>query len=99
MISLSCAEVLSMYVGESEEKLRNCFVQARLSAPSIIFLDEFDAQQRFKGLEYEDRTLSQLLKSIGDRVKGELTKAVHATNDKDLEKKPHLKDVADGKCL
>ncbi|QDZ23516.1 P-loop-containing nucleoside triphosphate hydrolase [Chloropicon primus] len=43
MISLSCAEVLSMYVGESEEKLRNCFVQARLSAPSIIFLDEFDA--------------------------------------------------------
>ena len=43
MISLSCAEVLSMYVGESEEKLRACFVQARLSSPSIIFLDEFDA--------------------------------------------------------
>jgi SpoVK/Ycf46/Vps4 family AAA+-type ATPase len=43
LISLSCAEVLSMYVGESEEKLRNCFVQARLSSPSIIFLDEFDA--------------------------------------------------------
>ena len=43
LISLSCAEVLSMYVGESEEKLRHCFVQARLSSPSIIFLDEFDA--------------------------------------------------------
>ena len=43
LISLSCAEVLSMYVGESEEKLRSCFVQARLSSPSIIFLDEFDA--------------------------------------------------------
>merc|ERR1719410_3163985 len=43
MISLSCAEVLSMYVGESEEKLRACFAQARLSSPSIIFLDEFDA--------------------------------------------------------
>ena len=43
LISLSCAEVLSMYVGESEEKLRHCFVQARLSAPCIIFLDEFDA--------------------------------------------------------
>lgn len=37
------AEVLSMYVGESERALREIFRKARSARPSIIFFDEIDA--------------------------------------------------------
>lgn len=41
--SVSASQVISKFIGESELKLRNIFDQARLSAPSIIFIDEIDA--------------------------------------------------------
>lgn len=37
------AEILSMYVGESERSLREIFRKARSARPSIIFFDEIDA--------------------------------------------------------
>ncbi|KAL4788984.1 P-loop containing nucleoside triphosphate hydrolase protein [Aspergillus venezuelensis] len=37
------AEILSMYVGESERALREIFRKARSARPSIIFFDEIDA--------------------------------------------------------
>ncbi|OJJ06884.1 hypothetical protein ASPVEDRAFT_33145 [Aspergillus versicolor CBS 583.65] len=37
------AEILSMYVGESERALREVFRKARSARPSIIFFDEIDA--------------------------------------------------------
>lgn len=37
------AEILNMYVGESERRLREYFHLARSVSPSILFLDEFDA--------------------------------------------------------
>ncbi|KAE8374329.1 P-loop containing nucleoside triphosphate hydrolase protein [Aspergillus bertholletiae] len=37
------AEILSMYVGESERALRDIFRKARSARPSIIFFDEIDA--------------------------------------------------------
>ncbi|KAL4803892.1 P-loop containing nucleoside triphosphate hydrolase protein [Aspergillus unguis] len=37
------AEILSMYVGESEKALREIFRKARSARPSIIFFDEIDA--------------------------------------------------------
>ncbi|KAB8266798.1 P-loop containing nucleoside triphosphate hydrolase protein [Aspergillus minisclerotigenes] len=37
------AEILSMYVGESERALRDIFRKARSAKPSIIFFDEIDA--------------------------------------------------------
>ena len=40
----------SMYVGEGEELLRNTFRQARLAAPSILFLDEVDAMAGGEGV-------------------------------------------------
>ncbi|KAL3693889.1 hypothetical protein R1sor_007540 [Riccia sorocarpa] len=43
MISLSGADLYSMYVGEGEALVRETFRQGRLAAPSIIFLDEVDA--------------------------------------------------------
>ncbi|WIA09999.1 hypothetical protein OEZ85_010211 [Tetradesmus obliquus] len=42
-ISLSCAQLYGMYVGEGEAALRDAFRRARLARPAIIFLDEADA--------------------------------------------------------
>ncbi|KAF2837705.1 AAA-domain-containing protein, partial [Patellaria atrata CBS 101060] len=42
-ISVKGAELLSMYVGESERALRDVFYKARNASPSIIFFDEFDS--------------------------------------------------------
>ncbi|KAJ9138801.1 hypothetical protein NKR23_g8158 [Pleurostoma richardsiae] len=37
------AELLNMYVGESERQIRRLFERARAAAPSIIFFDEIDS--------------------------------------------------------
>lgn len=42
-LAVKGAEVLSMYVGESERALREVFRKARAASPSIIFFDEIDA--------------------------------------------------------
>ena len=42
-IAIKGAEVLNMYVGESERRIREYFSLARSVSPSILFLDEFDA--------------------------------------------------------
>lgn len=41
-IAVKGAELLNMYVGESERALRNVFAKARAASPSIIFFDEID---------------------------------------------------------
>ena len=40
---LDCASLYSMWVGEGEARLREVFRQARLAAPSIVFMDEIDS--------------------------------------------------------
>ncbi|KAL8873940.1 MAG: hypothetical protein Q9174_000659 [Haloplaca sp. 1 TL-2023] len=42
-IAVKGAEVLSMYVGESERNIREIFRKARVASPSVIFFDEIDA--------------------------------------------------------
>lgn len=42
-IAVKGAELLSMYVGESERAVRELFSKARSVSPSIIFFDEIDA--------------------------------------------------------
>ena len=42
-IAIRGAELTTMYVGESERKLREIFRKARAVRPSIIFFDELDA--------------------------------------------------------
>ncbi|KAK2737123.1 AAA+-type ATPase [Myotisia sp. PD_48] len=42
-LAVKGAEVLSMYVGESERTLREIFRKAREASPSILFFDEIDA--------------------------------------------------------
>lgn len=42
-LSVKGPELLSMYLGESEKAVRQCFQRARSSAPCVIFFDEIDA--------------------------------------------------------
>lgn len=42
-ISVKGPELLNMYVGESESKVRQVFARARSSAPCVIFFDELDS--------------------------------------------------------
>ena len=65
-------EIMSKYYGESEQNLRNVFIEAEKNAPSIIFIDEIDAiapkREESKG-EVERRVVSQLL-TLMDGLKG-----------------------------
>ena len=42
-IAISLADVLDMWIGQSERNLREVFEQARRDAPCVLFLDEVDA--------------------------------------------------------
>ncbi|MEM4336035.1 MAG: CDC48 family AAA ATPase [Candidatus Anstonellales archaeon] len=79
-------EVVSKYVGESEQRLRKIFEEAERSAPSIIFIDEIDAiapkRAEVTG-EVERRMVSQLLTLMdGLRGRGQVI-VVAATNRPD----------------
>ncbi|MFP3215248.1 MAG: CDC48 family AAA ATPase [Candidatus Micrarchaeota archaeon] len=63
-ISISGPELVSKFVGESEERLRMIFKEAEEKAPSIIFMDEIDAiapRREEATNEVERRMVSQLL--------------------------------------
>ncbi|HEV8289907.1 MAG TPA: CDC48 family AAA ATPase [Candidatus Norongarragalinales archaeon] len=63
-ITINGPEIVSKFVGEAEEKLRNIFQEAEENAPSIVFIDEIDAiapkREEVVG-EVEKRIVSQLL--------------------------------------
>jgi transitional endoplasmic reticulum ATPase len=65
-------ELVSKFVGESEERLRQLFKEAEENAPTIIFMDEIDAiapkREEATG-EVERRMVSQLL-AVMDGLKG-----------------------------
>ena len=79
-------EVVSKYVGESEERLRKLFREAEENAPSIVFIDELDSiapkREEVFG-EVEKRLVSQLLTLMdGLKTRGE-TIVIGATNRPD----------------
>uniref|UniRef100_A0A336L5T3 Splicing factor YJU2 n=1 Tax=Culicoides sonorensis TaxID=179676 RepID=A0A336L5T3_CULSO len=61
----SAAEIYSPYVGKAEKFIVKLFNQARISAPSIIFLDEIDSlvgnRNKSKSNDVQSRILSTLL--------------------------------------
>ena len=76
-------EIVSKYVGESEQRLRQLFEDAQKNAPSILFIDEIDAiapkREEVTG-EVERRMVSQLLTLMdGLKNRGELI-VIAATN-------------------
>lgn len=82
-ISIGGPELISKFVGESEERLRQIFKEAEENAPSIIFMDELDAiapkREEVTG-EVERRMVSQLLTLLdGLKARGHVI-VVGATN-------------------
>ena len=63
-ISINGPEIMSKFYGESEQRLREIFEEAKRNAPSIIFIDEIDAiapkREEVTG-EVEKRVVAQLL--------------------------------------
>ncbi len=79
-------EIISKYVGESEERLRKIFKEAQENAPSIVFIDELDAiapkREEVVG-EVEKRLVSQMLTLMdGLKARGEVI-VIGATNRPD----------------
>ena len=73
--SIGGPEIMSKFYGESEERLRETFKEAKENAPSIIFIDEIDSiapkREEVSG-DVEKRVVSQLLTlmdGIGSRGK------------------------------
>ncbi len=82
-IYISGPELVSKFVGESEERLREIFNEAKEKAPTIIFMDEIDAiapKREEATNEVERRMVSQLLTLMdGMGVRGHVI-VVGATN-------------------
>jgi len=88
-ISIKGPEVFSKWVGESEKAIREVFRKARLSSPSIIFLDEVDAIAPRRGMSMADsgvteRVVSQLLTEMDGLTPIERIVIIGATNRPEL---------------
>ena len=76
-IAVKGPELLSKFVGESEERIREIFRKARLAAPCILFFDEIDSFAAQRGLDWgsskvTSRMVSQLLTEMDgvEKLKG-----------------------------
>jgi transitional endoplasmic reticulum ATPase len=69
---ISGADVMSKWVGQSEQNIRQLFERARENRPSIVFIDEIDAiaGRRGESLGTHDSHVNQLLAEI-DGVSGQ----------------------------
>lgn len=89
--SLSGASIFSPYLGDAESAIREIYKVARLSAPSIIFLDEIEAivgKREFGsdegGDSVQDRVLSTLLNEMDGIEQTNDVVLVCATNRPDM---------------
>ncbi|KAI1730590.1 ATPase family associated with various cellular activities (AAA) domain-containing protein [Ditylenchus destructor] len=67
VISVKGPELLSKYIGQSEENVRNIFDRARCSRPCILVFDEFDALVPMRGHDntgVTDRVVNQFLTEL-----------------------------------
>ncbi len=85
-IAINGPEIMSKYVGGSEERLREFFEEAEANAPSIVFIDELDAiapkREEVSG-EVERRIVAQLLALMdGLKSRGQVV-VIGATNRPD----------------
>jgi cell division protease FtsH len=86
--SISGSEFVEMFVGVGAARVRDLFVQARLKAPAIIFIDELDALGRARssmpgmmgGHDEKEQTLNQLLVELDGFDPGTGIVLIGATN-------------------
>lgn len=113
-ISVKGPELLSMYVGESESRVRQVFARARSSAPCVIFFDELDAlcPKRGSGMEgmannnsgsssngVSDRVVNQLLTELDGLETRRDVYIIAATNRLELIDDAMLRPGRLGKLL
>ncbi|MHB8508858.1 MAG: AAA family ATPase [Candidatus Dormibacteria bacterium] len=84
----SAADLLSKYVGESEDRVARLFSRARDNRPSIIFIDEVDALLKRRsadsGAPWEERVVSQFLRELDGLGSAAGVLLVGATNRLDI---------------
>ncbi|KAH8413661.1 hypothetical protein KR222_003089, partial [Zaprionus bogoriensis] len=91
-LSVQGPELLNMYVGQSEQNVREVFTRARSAAPCVLFLDELDSLAPNRGVAGDsggvmDRVVSQLLAEMDGMSSGDAIKPIFilaATNRPDL---------------
>lgn len=103
-ISVKGPELLNMYVGESESKVRQVFARARASTPCMIFFDELDALVPKRGATeggsgVSERVVNQFLTELdGLEVRRDVY-IVAATNRLELIDEAMLRPGRLGKLL
>ncbi|XP_063613596.1 peroxisomal ATPase PEX6-like isoform X2 [Penaeus indicus] len=88
-LSVKGPELLNMYVGQSEENVRQVFSKARAAAPCIIFFDELDSLAPNRGRSGDsggvmDRIVSALLAELDGVSSSADVFVLAATNRPDL---------------
>lgn len=85
-IKLSGTDLESKYIGETEAAWRKIFSDAKLNQPSIIFIDEFDAIVKERGVatndHFGDKVVNQILSLMSDLEKSNDNVFVIATTNK-----------------
>ncbi len=89
-LSISASEFVEMFVGVGVGRVRDLFAQAKRMAPSIVFIDEFDAAGRRRGAglgtvnDEREQTLNQLLTEMDGFDERENVIVLSATNRPDV---------------
>lgn len=85
-IKLCGTDLESKWVGETEAAWRKTFADAKENQPSIIFIDEFDAIVKERGVsagsQIEDKVVNQILSLMSDLEKSNDNVFVIATTNK-----------------
>ncbi|KAK3802437.1 hypothetical protein RRG08_006019, partial [Elysia crispata] len=88
-LSVKGPELINMYVGQSEENVREVFKTARSASPCVIFFDELDSLAPNRGRSGDsggvmDRIVSQLLAELDGLHQSHDVFVIGATNRPDL---------------
>lgn len=88
-LSVKGPELINMYVGQSEENVREVFTRAQSAAPCVIFFDELDSIAPNRGKSGDsggvmDRIVSQLLAELDGLKRSQDVYVIGATNRPDL---------------
>lgn len=88
--SISGSEFVEMFVGVGASRVRDLFLMAKKSSPSIIFVDEIDAVGRIRGVgagggnDEREQTLNQILVEMDGFEPNEKVIVMAATNRPDV---------------
>ena len=88
--SIAGSEFMEMLVGVGAARVRDMFVQAKKSAPAIIFIDEIESIGRQRGMGFSgghderEQTLNQILVEMDGFTPNERVIILAATNRPDL---------------